>query len=43
MVDISALMRVLPVSKLEPNWVAALGGFIDVPKDRGWQERIRLL
>jgi hypothetical protein len=43
MVDISALMRVLPVSRLEPDWVASLGGFIDVPKDRGWQERIRLL
>lgn len=43
MVDISALMKVLPVSALEPDCVASLGGFIDVPKDRGWQERIRLL
>jgi hypothetical protein len=43
MVDIAALMKVLPVSALEPNWVASLGGFIDMPKDRGWQERIRLL
>ncbi|MDR1461934.1 MAG: hypothetical protein LBI68_02180 [Azoarcus sp.] len=43
MVDISALMRVLPVSALEPDWMASLGGFIDVPKDRGWQERIWLL
>jgi hypothetical protein len=43
MVDISALMRVLPVSALEPNWVASLGGFIDLPKDRDWQERIGLL
>jgi hypothetical protein len=43
MVDISALMRVLPVSALEPDWMASLGGFIDVPKDHGWQERISLL
>jgi hypothetical protein len=26
MVDIAALMKVLPVSKLEPDWVASLGG-----------------
>ncbi|MFT4269206.1 MAG: hypothetical protein QM586_18640 [Xenophilus sp.] len=43
MVDIAALMKVLPVSKLEPDWVASLGGFIDVPKDRWWEERIGLL
>jgi hypothetical protein len=28
---------------LEPDWVASLGGIIDVPKDRGWKERIGLL
>lgn len=43
MVDIAALMRVLPVSALEPEWVASLGGFIDVPKDRWWEGRIGLL
>lgn len=43
MVDIAALMKVLPVSKLEPDCVASLGGFIDVPKDRWWEERIGLL
>ena len=43
MVDIAALMRRLPVSRLEPNWVASLGGFIDVPKDRCWEEHIGLL
>lgn len=43
MVNIAALMKVLPVSALEPNWVASLGGFIDVPKDREWTERIGLL
>ena len=36
-------MRALPVTSLEPNWVASLGGFIDVPKNREWQERIWLL
>lgn len=42
-VDIAALMKVLPVSALEPDWVASLGGFIDVPKDRWWEGRIGLL
>jgi hypothetical protein len=42
MVDISALMRVLPVSALEPDIVAWLG-FIDIPKDSGWQGYIWLL
>jgi hypothetical protein len=43
MVDIAALMRVLPISGLEPEWVASIGGFIEVPKTRDWQERIWLL
>lgn len=34
MVDIDALWGVLPVSVLEPQWVASIGGFVDVPKDR---------
>lgn len=43
MVDIAALMRVLPISSLEPEWVASIGGFVEVPEDRDWQERIELL
>ncbi|MDR0234313.1 MAG: hypothetical protein LBI31_05885 [Zoogloeaceae bacterium] len=43
MVDIDALMRWLPVSSLEPNWVAMLDGFIDVPDDLRWKETITLL
>ena len=43
MVNIAALMQALPISRLEPDWVASLGGFINVPKEREWQERIRLL
>ena len=42
MVDIAALMKVLPVSSLEPDWVAALGGFSDRPKDERWQDTIWL-
>ena len=43
MVNIAALMKALPVSGLEPANVALLGGFIDAPKDRSWQEHIWLL
>ena len=43
MVDISALMRALPVSSLEPDTVAILGGFIDRPKDEHWKDSICLL
>lgn len=42
-VDIQALMRALPVSGLEPQWLASVGGLIDVPKDRRWQETIEFL
>lgn len=42
MVDIAAMMKVLPVSSLEPNWVAALGGFSDRPKDERWKDTIWL-
>lgn len=42
-VDCQALMRALPVSGLEPQCLASVGGFIDVPKDRRWQETIALL
>ncbi len=42
-VNIDAIMKVLPVSSLGPDCVALIGGFIDVPCDRDWQERIWLL
>jgi hypothetical protein len=43
MVDIAALMKRLPVSALEPNWVASIGGFVEVPEDQDWRVRITLL
>lgn len=43
MVDIPALLKALPVSALAPNCLASLGGLVDVPKDRDWQERIDFL
>ena len=42
-VDIEALMCALPVSALEPNTVATLEAFIDMPTDREPGEVIRLL
>jgi len=42
-VDIQALMRALPVSGLEPQCLASIGGLTDVPKDQRWQEIIDLL
>ena len=42
-VDIQALMLALPVSGLEPQCLASIGGLIAVPKDRRWQETIALL
>ena len=42
-VDIQALMRALPISGLEPEWVASICGLIDVPDDQRWREVIRLL
>lgn len=42
-VDIDALMHALPVSGLEPQCLASIGGLIAVPKDRRWQETIALL
>lgn len=43
MVNIAALMKVLPVSQLEPHRVAWLKGFTDVPKECGWEDSIDLL
>ena len=42
-VDIQALMHALPVSGLEPQCLASVGGLIEVPKDCRWQETITLL
>jgi hypothetical protein len=42
-VDVQALMRALPVSGLEPEWVASVGGLIDVADDQGWREIIHFL
>lgn len=43
MVDIDSLTRALPVSQLEPNSVARLGGFVDVPRDQEWKVNVALL
>ena len=42
-VDIQALMRALPVSGLEPQCLASIGGLIDVLKDQRCREFIDLL
>jgi hypothetical protein len=42
-VDIKALMRALPISGLEPQCLASIGGLIDAPKDQRWREIIDLL
>jgi len=43
MVDIAALMTVLPISSLEPNWVASLYGIVEMPEEQQWKESIHLL
>ena len=35
-VDIQSLMHALPVSGLAPEWVASIGGIVEVSKDRCW-------
>lgn len=42
-VDIQSLMLALPVSGLEPQRLASVNGFINVPPDSRWQETIGLL
>lgn len=42
MVDISALMKVLPISDMESNWVASLYGIIEMPEGQQWKESIQL-
>lgn len=42
-VNIEALMRALPISGLEPQCIAYIGGLIDVPQDQRWRETISLL
>ncbi|MEX8511157.1 MAG: hypothetical protein AB3X37_10420 [Leptothrix ochracea] len=43
MVNISALMKALPVSGLEPQELATLTGFLDLPEHQRWQGHITLL
>jgi hypothetical protein len=43
MVNIDALLRAMPVSSLEPDWVACLGGFSEPGKERDAPESIYLL
>lgn len=42
-VDIAALMRALPVSTLESECIAYIGGFFDAAMDSDWRNHIRLL
>lgn len=43
MVNISALMKALPVSSLEPQRLASLYGFMAPPKGQEWQHSVQLL
>lgn len=43
MINLNALQRVLPISGLEPQWVAIIDGFSDKPRKDSWQENIRFL
>ncbi len=43
MINIPALMNALPVSSLEPEWVAILYGFMELPKGQEWRGSIQLL
>lgn len=43
MVNISALMKALPVSGLEPQELATLTGFLDLPEHQRWHGHITLL
>ena len=40
MINLNALQSVLPISGLEPQWVAIIDGFSDKPKKDSWQESI---
>ena len=42
-VDVQALMRALPISGLEPQCLASIGGLVGVPKDQRWREAIDFL
>lgn len=43
MVNISALMKALPVSSLEPQRLASLYGFMAAPKGQEWRHSVQLL
>lgn len=42
-VDIESLMRVLPISGLEPQVIGSIQGLIETPSDRPWQDCINVL
>jgi len=42
MIDMSALLRALPIFGLEPQWMALIGGLIEVPKDQAWRFTLTL-
>lgn len=43
MTNLNALQRVLPISGLEPQWVAIIDGFSDKPRKDSWQGSITFL
>lgn len=43
MVDLNMLQRVLPISGLEPQWVAIIDGFSHMPKKDSWREIIKFV
>lgn len=43
MINLKALQKVLPISGLEPQWVASIDVFSDKPRNNWWQEKITFL
>ena len=43
MVNIDSLINVLPISTLEPAWVASICDLVDVPEDQRWQHVLHFL
>lgn len=43
MADMNALQQALPISGLEPQWVAIIDGFSAKPRKNWWQEKITYL
>lgn len=42
MINMSALLRALPISGLEPEWMALISGLIEAPKDQAWRFTLTL-